>query len=325
MKFIITIDTEGDNQWDHGRELTVENIKYIPRFQDLCNKYDVKPTYLVTSEVCADQFAREIFTSYTTKGIAEVGAHLHSWSTPPFRDIDSYRFNDKSHAFATELPVDLMKEKLKILTSQIENAFGIRPLSFRSGRFGFNEDVACALAENNYLVDSSVTPYTSWNTIKGIEGSSGGPNFMDNIPYPFKYQFNDTKLLEIPVTILPTRFPLNKNNSLAKFYFSRVDTSIFLRMFRKLLFKNQPLWLRPHNWMDIHLFEEIIREAKRIKLPYLVMMFHSSELMPGCSIYRKDENSIEKLYELLERFFILIKEKNITSSTLTEAAKKYKI
>jgi hypothetical protein len=77
--------------------------------------------------------------------------------------------------------------------------------------------------------------------------------------------------------------------------------------------------------MDINLFSEMLCEAKRIRLPYLVMMFHSSELMPGCSIYRKDENSIEKLYDLLESFFMLIKKENIKSSTLTEATKKCKI
>ena len=36
MNFIISIDTEGDNQWDHGRALTVENIKFVPGFLDLC-------------------------------------------------------------------------------------------------------------------------------------------------------------------------------------------------------------------------------------------------------------------------------------------------
>jgi len=38
-------------------------------------------------------------------------------------------------------------------------------------------------------------------------------------------------------------------------------------------------------------------------LPYLTMMFHSSELMPGCSKYRPDEQSIEDLYSLLTSFF----------------------
>ena len=64
MKFILTIDTEGDNQWDHGRDLTVENIKFVPRFQELCRKYGINPVYLVTSEICNDAFSRELFTDY---------------------------------------------------------------------------------------------------------------------------------------------------------------------------------------------------------------------------------------------------------------------
>jgi hypothetical protein len=130
MEFILTIDTEGDNQWDHGRELTTENIKFVPRFQDLCDKYLIKPTYLVTSEVCEDPFAREIFSDYLLKDKAEIGAHLHSWTTPPYEDKEGYRFNDPNHAFANELPDDLLSRKIKNLTDQIESSFGRRPLSF---------------------------------------------------------------------------------------------------------------------------------------------------------------------------------------------------
>lgn len=75
--------------------------------------------------------------------------------------------------------------------------------------------------------------------------------------------------------------------------------------------------------MNIHLFNELINEAQKLKLPYIVMMFHSSELMPGCSIYRKDKEAIENLFNLLESLFILLQEKNITSYTLTEAAKNH--
>jgi hypothetical protein len=72
-------------------------------------------------------------------------------------------------------------------------------------------------------------------------------------------------------------------------------------------------------------FEELIAESDRIGLPCIVMMFHSSELMPGCSIYRPDNESIEKLYRLLEDFFILLNNKQIASVTLTEAAKNTKV
>ena len=321
MKFILTIDTEGDNQWDHGRELTVENIKYVPRFQDLCNKFLIKPTYLVTSEVCEDPFAREIFTDYIITGKAEIGAHLHSWTTPPFLDKDGYRHNDANHAFANELSVELLTKKIENLTHLIEISFGKRPLSFRSGRYGYNESVGRILSENSYLVDSSVTPFIDWSTNPGLPGGTGGPDFIDKTPFPYKYTFGDSSLLEIPITILPTRFPLNKNEKLARYYFRKVDNNILMRVFRKLLYSNQPLWLRPHPGMNNNLFNEILNEAIRIELPYLVMMFHSSELMPGCSIYRKDEGSIEKLYDQLEDLFVLLNDKKITSVTLSEAAK----
>ena len=37
--FIITIDTESDNQWDSSKNQTTENARFIPRFQELCEKY----------------------------------------------------------------------------------------------------------------------------------------------------------------------------------------------------------------------------------------------------------------------------------------------
>jgi len=325
MKFILTIDTEGDNQWDYGRDLTVENIKFVPRFQDLCDKFQIKPTYLVTSEVCDDPFARELFADYLSKNKAEIGAHLHSWTTPPFLDKEGYRFNDINHGYATEFPDNILNEKIINLTSQIEKTFGKRPLSFRSGRYGFNENLAKILSDNSYLVDSSVTPYISWSPHKGIPGGSGGPNFIDKSPFPYSYDFPDSSLLEIPITILPTRFPLNRNNAIANYFFKNVDNNIALRAFRKLFFNKQPLWLRPNIWMNIRLFEEVVNESIRIELPYIVMIFHSSELMPGCSIYRSDKESIEELYKVLESFFKLLHIKNIDSVTLTEAAKKVDI
>jgi hypothetical protein len=43
--------------------------------------------------------------------------------------------------------------------------------------------------------------------------------------------------------------------------------------------------------------------------------------MPGCSQYRTDKKSVEKLYETWEQFFIFLEKKQITSVSLTEAAK----
>lgn len=323
MDFILTIDTEGDNQWDHGRELTVENIKYIPRFQSLCEKYDIKPVYLITSEVCNDDFAKKLFAGYVKNDVAEIGAHLHSWTTPPFMEQDGFRDNDSNHAFATELPLELLSQKLSNLTDQISACCGRRPTSFRSGRYGFNADVAKALLENSYIVDSSVTPFVSWTSHKGVPGGFGGPDFVAYTPVPFNYDLSEGSLKEIPVTIAPTRFPLKIDWRLASYYFSHVDNSLFLRALRKLFFASQPVWARPVPGTTITVLRELLFELKRNKLPFFTMMFHSSELMPGCSKYRPDEASIEELYILLEVFFELLKENHIGSVTLTGGAQTF--
>ena len=325
MEFIITIDTEADNQWDHGRELTVENLKYVPRFQELCNNYGIKPTYLVTSEVCEDTFAKKIFEDYVDKDWAEIGSHLHSWTTPPFQDKVGYMYNDRHHAFATELSIDLLTEKIKTLTGQIENAFGKRPLSFRSGRFGYNEMLGKILMENNYIVDSSVTPYVNWKRNKGIPEGEGGPDFINCTPFPYTYTFTNGSLLEIPVTILPTKFPFTRSHSLSRYHFRNVNGNIILKALRKIFFYDQPVWFRPYLSTSINVLEALINEASRIKLPYLVMMFHSSELMPGCSKYRPDKSSIEMLYSLLEQLFKSLQKREIRSVSLTEAALENKI
>jgi hypothetical protein len=323
MKFILTIDTEGDNQWDHGIALTSENIRFIPRFQELCNKFSVKPTYLVTSEICEDVYARMIFSEYISNDLAEIGTHLHSWTTPPFLDKDGFRFNDPQHIYASELPEELLEMKLQNITDQIESAFGKRPLSYRSGRYGFNEFIAQSLANKNYLVDTSVTPYTDWTFNKGLSTGHGGPDFLEKTPHPYVYEYNKNYLVEIPVTVLPVAFPLNKSRAFAIHYFRNVDKSFFLKVLRKILFKNQPLWLRPFDWVNINMFETLLKEAFRNKLPYIVMMFHSSELMPGCSMYWKDGEAIDRLYTLLTDFFKLLNQNNIPSLTLTEAAKEF--
>ncbi len=59
---LITIDTEGDNQWGRPRSITTKNARFLPRFQELCSRHGLKPTYLTNYEmaVCPDfiSFAR---------------------------------------------------------------------------------------------------------------------------------------------------------------------------------------------------------------------------------------------------------------------------
>jgi hypothetical protein len=321
VKFILTVDTEADNQWKHGIPLSTENIRYVPRLQELCDRYHVVPTYLVTSEVCEDAFAQETLREYARKGDAEVGAHLHSWTTPPFDDAVGLRFNDRYHPFATELSDSLLRSKISNLTRQIENSFGLRPTSFRSGRYGFDGRVARVLIEHGYLVDSSVTPLVDWSDTPGMPGGTGGMSFSDARIEPHAINSDGKTLWEMPITILPTRFPLTKSDQLTRLYL-RFYHSMPSTVMRKLYLGNQPLWFRPYKYTTLADFVRLLRIADRKRLGFIVMMFHSSELMAGGSPYWKDESDLDKLYDLLEKLFEELGKREITSLTLSQAGQE---
>ena len=81
--FLITIDTEGDNLWQKHDSITTENARYLPRFQQLCEKYGFKPVYLTNYEMAIDPFYIEFARDVIARGTAEVGMHLHAWNSPP--------------------------------------------------------------------------------------------------------------------------------------------------------------------------------------------------------------------------------------------------
>ena len=84
MQLMLTVDTEADNQWNVTAPLTTANLERIPRFQQLCDEFGFPPTYLCTYEVTTSDAFRTTLALFRSGGRAEIGAHLHPWSTPPF-------------------------------------------------------------------------------------------------------------------------------------------------------------------------------------------------------------------------------------------------
>lgn len=320
MIFVVTIDAEADNQWDHGTPLTTRNVHYWEPFHAICVKHGVTPTYLTTSEIAADPDAQSQLRTWVGGGTAEVGAHLHPWTTPPFVDEPGLRFNDAAHAFPSELPDELIARKLEVLTGEIEDGLGIRPTSFRAGRFGFDLRAARVLSRLGYVVDSSVTPLTDWRGHRGLPHLSGGPDFTAHSIRPFVVQ--DTgrpRLLELPVTIVPTHPLLRRFPSLVRVY-----RSLPMRAARKVSFGHrscpQPVWLRPtpdHTQSDLRAAWHACQQEGS---PVAVMMFHSSELMPAGSPYRTTESSVRDLLSLLDAFFGFVRDCGGAPASLTPAA-----
>ena len=70
------------------------------------------------------------------------------------------------------LSLDLQFRKISTLHETIRRNFLVTPTSYRSGRWGFSEDVARNLSRFGYKVDSSLIPYTDWSEYKGPDYSS---------------------------------------------------------------------------------------------------------------------------------------------------------
>ena len=320
MKLVVSLDVEGDNQWDHGAPLTTRNVRFWPRFQDLCERHGVVPTYLLATEIVADERARDMLSSWSSRGAAEVGAHLHPWSTPPFVEAPGLRENDRLHAFPCELPAALLREKVAVLTGQIREAFGSSPTAFRAGRYGCDAGVARAIAEEGFVVDSSVTPLTSWRGTPGMGG--GGPDFSGFTAQPFRVAGTGTPgLIELPVTVLQAYRVFDRFPALMRPY-GWLPVRAFRKIVLRSYLKSQPMWLAPYPHYRPRDFALVWRRAEEAGMPVAVMNFHSSELMPGGSPFRPTPASIEDLYSCLDRFFAYVCGRGGSFSGMTSAARE---
>jgi len=293
MDVIVTIDTEADNQWAYNEVVTTENLNYVPRFQRLCERYGLRPTYLCTFEGVESSHFESVLRPYQERGAAEIGAHLHPWTNPPFGPAARAGIDKDAYpAYPSELTLKDFSAKLTVLTDRIAVRTGRAPTSYRAGRWGFTAAHVAVLVRLGYAVDCSVTPLVSWADHAGRRG--GGPDFRAAPLVPYFLDPTDvcragpSTLLEVPVTIVLDR-----------------------------------QWFRPYPEMSAEQLLEVYRVASAQKLPALEMMLHSSELMPGGSPDYPTEASVEQVYAKLERVFAQLARDGCHGATLSAFAESW--
>src|SRR5262245_40060365 len=131
--FLITIDTEGDNIWASPRDIKTRNACFLPRFQQLCERYSLKPTYLVNYEMAKSEACVEFGRDVLKRKAGEIGMHLHAWNTPPIQPLTDDDFQYKPYLI--EFPESALRAKIQYMTETIEDTFGSKPRSHRAGRW----------------------------------------------------------------------------------------------------------------------------------------------------------------------------------------------
>lgn len=297
--FLITIDTEGDNAWARPREITVHNALCLPRFQALCDRYGLKPTWLVNYEMAVSPVFREFGRDVLARGAGEIGMHLHAWTTPPLQPLTS---DDLHHQpFLAEYPEALLREKVRIMTGTLEETFGVKMRSHRAGRWKLDSVYARALAELGYQADCSVTPGVNWKHHLGDPAGAGGADYrgyptrpywldLDRLDHPGR-----SSLLELPMTVVDPypKWVTALRDGFAPGTFAK-------RLFGKVF--PGPLWLRPDG-RNRRQMVSIVERAAAAGEPMVEFMIHSSEFMPGGSPYFPGEREVELLFDDLAALF----------------------
>jgi hypothetical protein len=240
LALLVTIDTEEEFDWNapaSSANRSVRHVVDLPRMQDVFESCGARPTYVVDHPIATTDESVAVLRSFLERGACEIGAHVHPWVNPPIREEICPR-----NTYLCNLPRPLQIEKTAILSEAIEANFGVRPTTFKAGRYGFDYGFAPHLAELGYLTDTSVIAYT--------ESSDGlGPNFADVGQSPYWLDAGSgaaqtsAQLLEVPCTVGFSRGRQSRSAAfhrwLSKSAFSRLRAVGVLwhsRLLRKVVF-----------------------------------------------------------------------------------------
>jgi hypothetical protein len=293
LHLLVGVDTEGDNQWDEASRVnqTFENIYALPKLHELFARRSVRPTYLVTHPVVSDPRSADVLRDFRKQGTCEIGAHHHAWETPPFAPEDVRR-----HTYALALPAERFGRQVHTLTEAIEAAVGARPVSYRSGRFGFSAAHVSVLERAGYLVESSVAPLF-------YETHKGGPDFVEAPLEPYFLSYDDacrpgsSRLLELPVSAaLNRRYP-----AWLRYRYARAPWPYTTKRILRKLGIARMLWLRP-SFSSLDEMKQLASRLASDGVPLLNLLFHSSEAIVGGSPYNRTGRELEAFFDRLDQF-----------------------
>lgn len=293
---IVSIDTEEDN-WHPSRDgITVENIRELPRLDALFQRLGVRATYFTTYHVGRHEWAASILRELHGGG-AELGAHLHPWNTPPLDEPFTPR-----NTMLKNLPAELQLAKIEHLTAALHEALGGRPVAFRAGRYGLGPDTVKALVHCGYRVDSSVTPFVSW------EAYDDGPTF-DGAPLR-TYRLSghhdvrlprEGPLMEVPMSIGYSRPPSLPWRGLHRLLSTRALRALRLRGLAARVGLLKRISLSPETDSVADMLT-LTRRLLDAGVGHLHLFFHSPSLRAGLSQFNPDADSVEEMYRAIASY-----------------------
>ncbi|OAI19494.1 hypothetical protein A1507_06825 [Methylomonas koyamae] len=288
----VVIHTEEEFDWNrpYDRNATgVSHMQYIDRAQSVFDSFGIVPNYVIDYPIASQVEAVAPLKVYADSGRALIGAHLHPWVSPPFDEEINAR-----NSYPGNLPVELEREKLRLLTEQITASFGSRPLTYLAGRYGFGPNTADILEELGYEVDISVAASIDYS-------GDGGPDYSGFSSDPFWFG-RQRRLLGLPGSggyvgyLRSGGTPLYRQ--LTQPWLRKIRVSGAVARLRML----ERIRLSPEDYSAPEmrrLTESLLDDGIRI----FVFSFHSPSVMPGGTPYVRNQADLERFLGKCRDYF----------------------
>jgi hypothetical protein len=298
LELLVVVDTEEEFDWaapfDRASTATRSILKQ-ERAQAIYDRLGLTPTYVIDYPVAVDPVAADYLRSLQDAGRAEIGAHLHSWVTPPHDEVVS-----TYNSYQCNLPLALKRAKIEALTGAIEGSFGRRPTIFKAGRHGLGPRTGSILADLGYRIDCSLLPHHDLR-------ADGGPDFRRVEAKPH-WRAEAPGILEVPVT---TGF-FGAAPWLGPLLPSLFDNSLSTRLRLPGILSRSGLVSRSRLSPEgigaaeqCRLLDALVRSGRRT----FTMVYHSPSLEPGNTPYVRSEAELERFLGTIEEVLVYFRDR----------------
>ena len=290
---LVVVDTEEEFDWSapfSRANRAVTSIAGLVPIQRMFVELGVRATYVIDHPVAATAQSADIVAAFAADGSAEIGAHLHPWVTPPDEEPVT-AFN----SYAGNLEPQLERAKLVELRTAIFRGTGVRPVTFKAGRYGVARRTPGFIGELGFRVDLSSSPGFNWS-------GDGGPDFSGgrypNDPYWLRGM---PDILEIPTTgdyfgplrllgeaMTPVDNVLPRRESTLVAYLRKI------RLARRAMLTPEGFQL----WELQALTESLLARGSRV----LTLSWHSPSARPGHTPFVRSEAELQDFVKTLRAF-----------------------
>lgn len=301
LRVVVSLDVEEEGLFS-GRYpaagCTVRNVELLPRLAPISRELGFPLTLLCAHAVFADPRACDVLRRMRDDLGAEIGAHLHHWSTPPpggAGEEEAARASGRGPRRTDRLPRDLLRARLRALFRIGRESMGTPLTSFRMGRWDLKSVVRPLLAEEGVLVDSSVCPLRIF--------PDDGPDHFLAPADPYWVDLpGGGRLLEAPITQIPLHPVLPRLWRRAGGLLPASARQTFLDGFHfwSALSAN-PVWHRP----EVMRWAALQHTARGGRV--LGLFWHSSEMLPGASPNIPDQAAADALIRRVREFLVWLR------------------